>query len=58
LIAHDRIIVDAKTIPQITSREIAQMFNYLRITRLPIALIINFYHPKVQVKRVHLSDRQ
>jgi GxxExxY protein len=57
LIAHQQIIVDTKTIPQITSREIAQMFNYLRITRLPIGLIVNFYHPKVQVKRVHLSDR-
>ena len=57
LIVHDQIIIDTKTIPQVTSREIAQMFNYLRITRLPIGLIINFYHPKVQVKRVHLSDR-
>ncbi len=57
LITHDQIIVDTKTIPQITSREISQMFNYLRITRLPIGLIVNFYYPKVQVKRVHLSDR-
>lgn len=57
LIVHDQIIVDTKTIPQITVREIAQMLNYLRITRLPVGLLINFYHPKVQVKRVHLSDR-
>lgn len=57
MIAYEQIIVDTKTVPKITSREIAQMFNYLRITRLPIGLVINFYHPKVQVKRVHLSDR-
>lgn len=57
LIVFDRIIVDTKTIEHITSREIAQMLNYLRITRLPVGLIINFYHPKVQVKRVHLSPK-
>ena len=57
LIAFDRIIIDTRTIEQITSRELAQMLNYLRITHLPVGLIINFYHPKVQVKRVHLSPR-
>lgn len=57
LIAHDRIIIDTKTVPQITSRELAQMISYLHITQLPVGLIINFYHPKVQIKRVHLSDR-
>ncbi|MCU0794765.1 MAG: GxxExxY protein [Akkermansiaceae bacterium] len=57
LIAFDNIIIDTKTIEQITPREVAQMLNYLRITRLPIGLILNFYHPKVQVKRIHLSPK-
>jgi len=57
LIAFDHIIIDTKTIEQITPREVAQMLNYLRITRLPVGLIINFYHPKVQVKRIHLSPK-
>ncbi|GAA5481841.1 GxxExxY protein [Haloferula sargassicola] len=57
LIVFDRIIIDTKTIEHITSREIAQMLNYLRITRLPVGLIINFYHPRVQIKRVHLSPK-
>jgi len=58
LIAFGNIIVDTKTIPHIGSREIAQMLNYLRITRLPIGLIINFYNPKVEVKRVHLNPNR
>ena len=48
LIVFDQIIVDTKTINHITSREIAQMLSYLKITGIPAGLIINFAHPKVE----------
>ena len=53
LIVFDRIIVDTKTIKAITDRELAQMLSYLKATKLPLGLILNFGNPKVEVKRVH-----
>jgi GxxExxY protein len=53
LIVFDQIIVDTKTIKQITDRELAQMLSYLKATQLPLGLIINFGNPKVEVRRIH-----
>lgn len=52
LIVYDRVIVDTKTIEQITDREVEQMLNYLKITGLSVGLIINFKHPKLTWKRI------
>jgi GxxExxY protein len=56
LIAYEKIIVDAKTIDRITDIERGQMLNYLRITRLPVGLIINFKKPKLEWERIVLSS--
>ena len=52
LIAFGKIIVDAKVIERITDMEIGQMINYLKITGLPIGLILNFKNPKLEFRRV------
>ena len=54
LIVSDAIVVDAKTIDAITDHEIGQVLNYLKITGLRVALILNFKHSKLQWKRVVL----
>src|SRR5258707_4782954 len=51
LIAGGRIIIDTKVIDRITNHERGQMINYLRITRLPIGLILNFRYSKLQLER-------
>jgi GxxExxY protein len=56
LIAYEKIIVDTKTIERITEIERGQMLNYLRITRLPVGLIINFKKPKLEWERIVLSS--
>lgn len=48
LIAFDEIIIDTKTIDQITDLERGQMINYLRITGLQLGLIINFKKPSLE----------
>jgi GxxExxY protein len=53
LIVFDGIIVDTKTEKAITERDLAQMLSYLKTTKLPLGLIINFGNPKVEIKRVH-----
>ncbi|NJM38150.1 MAG: GxxExxY protein [Akkermansiaceae bacterium] len=55
LIVHEQIIVDAKTIERITQVERGQMLNYLRITRLPVGLMINFKKSKLEWERIVLS---
>ena len=53
LIVFDEIIVDTKTQKALTDRELAQMQSYLKATKLPLGLLINFGNPKVEIKRVH-----
>ncbi len=56
LVVRNEIIVDTKTIDEITDREKGQMLNYLKVTGLQLGLIINFKHSKLEWKRVVLSD--
>ncbi len=56
LIVENRVIVDTKTIDAIGDLEIGQMLNYLRVTGLKVGLLINFKKPKLEWKRVVLSD--
>ena len=56
LIAYGKIVIDTKTIDRITDIERGQMLNYLRITGLPIGLIINFKKPKLEWERIILSS--
>ncbi|MEM1082727.1 MAG: GxxExxY protein [Verrucomicrobiota bacterium] len=55
LIAFDKVIIDTKTVERITDHERGQMLNYLRITNLPLGLIINFKHRRLQWERVVLT---
>jgi len=54
LIAAGTVVVDAKVIDAITDHERGQMLNYLRISRLPVGLILNFKHPKLHWERIVL----
>ncbi len=52
LIAFNSIIVDSKVIEKIGNNEIAQMINYLKITKLRVGLILNFKHAKLDWQRI------
>jgi GxxExxY protein len=55
LIAFGKVIVEVKTIDQITDQEVGRMLNYLRVTRLQVGLIVNFKHAKLQFRRITLT---
>lgn len=55
LIGFEQIIIDTKTIERITDHERGQMINYLRITGLPLGLIINFKKPTLEWERIVLT---
>ena len=52
LICFNLVVVDAKTIEEITDHEIGKMLNYLKVTNLQVGLLINFKHSKLEYKRV------
>ncbi len=52
LIVEDRVIVDAKVVTAFNDSHLAQMLGYLNITGLKTALLLNFKHARLQIKRV------
>jgi GxxExxY protein len=57
LIAFGKVVVDAKCIERLSDHERGQMLNYLRSTKLPVGLILNFKHVKLEFERIVLSNR-
>jgi PD-(D/E)XK nuclease superfamily protein len=51
LVVLGKIIVDTKVIEKISNHERGQMLNYLKITRLPVGVILNFGHAKLEWER-------
>ena len=54
LIAFGSVIVDTKTIEQITDSDRGKMTNYLRITKLQVGLLLNFKKPRLEWDRIVL----
>ena len=52
LIVDDLVIVDPKVAEQFTPTHLAKMTGYLAITRLSLALLLNFKHADLRWKRV------
>jgi GxxExxY protein len=55
LVVQGKLIVDTKTIERITDHDRGQMLNYLRITGLPVGVILNFKHARLEWERPVLS---
>ena len=55
LVVQGKLIVDTKTIERITDHERGQMLNYLRITALPVCIILNFKHARLEWERLVLT---
>jgi GxxExxY protein len=49
------LIVELKCVERLSSEHLAQCINYLKATGHPLALLINFQHPRLEWKRVVLT---
>jgi GxxExxY protein len=56
LIVEGKVVVDLKAIREIGEAEEAQMINYLKITMMPVGLIINFAGRSLEWKRLILTE--
>ena len=52
LVIDDRLLVEIKCVNTLAKEHLAQAINYLKASSLPLALLINFQHPKVVWIRV------
>ena len=52
------IIIECKSIKQITDKEQFQLFGYLRATQFPIGILVNFGSwPKAQIERYYFDRK-
>ena len=52
LLVEGCIILEIKAVRELDDIHLAQCLNYLKATGLEICLLLNFFKPKVQIKRV------
>ena len=53
-ICFEAVIVELKALTELTARELAQAINYLKATKLPLALLLNFGATRLEYERVVL----
>lgn len=62
LVVNDIVIVELKCCENLIREHQAQLFNYLKVSGLPIGLLINFRRRKLEWKRLQrnqeISDTQ
>ncbi|MBE7436338.1 MAG: GxxExxY protein [Anaerolineales bacterium] len=56
LLVEELVLVELKTVKTFDDVHTAQCLNYLRATGLPVCLLVNFYRPKLEIKRIVPHD--
>ena len=51
IFVEQKVIVEIKTFESLDKVHEAQLLNYLKATGIQVGLLINFKHPKVEIKR-------
>jgi GxxExxY protein len=55
LVVDRRVILELKTVEELSKAHYAQVRSYLRATGLPVALLINFSKEKADYRRIERS---
>jgi GxxExxY protein len=56
LVVEKTVIIELKCCECLIREHQAQLFNYLKVSELPIGLLINFRHRKLEYQRLHRSE--
>jgi GxxExxY protein len=52
VLVEKKVIVELKTVEKFDNVHEAQLMNYLKASGIQVGLLINFKHPKVEIKRM------
>ena len=55
LLVEGKVIVELKTVEKLDKVHEAQLLNYLKATGIQVGLLVNFKHPKAEIKRMVLD---
>jgi len=55
LLVEDKVIVELKTVEALDKIHEAQLLNYLKATRIRVGMLVNFRHPRAEIKRMVLD---
>ena len=51
IVVEDKVILELKAVESLQKIHEAQLLNYLRATKYKVGLLVNFTHPKAEIKR-------
>ena len=51
IVVEDKVILELKAVESLQKIHEAQLLNYLKATKYKIGLLVNFTHPKAEIKR-------
>ena len=52
MLVEKKVIIEVKTVGKLDKIHEAQLLNYLKATGIHLGLLVNFKHPKAEVKRM------
>jgi len=55
ILVEGKVIVEIKTVESLDRIHEAQLLNYLKATGMRVGILVNFKHPKAQIKRMVLD---
>ena len=55
ILVENRVIVELKTVEALDRIHEAQLLNYLKATGIRVGILVNFKHPKAEIKRMVLD---
>ena len=55
IVVEDSVILELKAIEHLQKIHEAQLINYLKATGYKVGMLVNFTHPKAQIKRMVLN---
>ena len=58
ILVEDKIIIELKAVENISKLHEAQILNYLKATGIQLGLLVNFKHPKAEIKRMVLGLKE
>ena len=55
ILVEGKVIIEIKTVERLDRIHGAQLLNYLKATGIRIGLLVNFKHPKAEIKRMVMN---